>query len=262
MPVNPAMSGKTPMSGHSHWARIKRKKATVDQRRGATWSKLAKNITVAARIGGGNPDLNPRLRLAIDKGRAANMTRDTIDKAIKKGTGELAGEALEELIYEGYGPGGVAIFCQATTDNRNRTAPEIKKIFERHGGNLGATNCVAWMFTQKGVVNVPTGAVDEETLMEIVLEAGAEDVQTQGDVYEVTCEVGALSSVQNAIGARDIPVESADISMIPSSTIKVDAGTARKLVALLEELDEHDDVQSVSDNSDISEEIMAQLERN
>ena len=249
------------MSGHSHWARIKRKKAVTDQRRGTAWSKLATDITVAARIGGGNPEMNPRLRLAIDKGRGANMTRDTIDKAIKKGTGELEGEAIEELVYEGYGPGGVAIFCQAATDNRNRTAPEIKKIFERHGGNLGANNCVAWMFSQKGVINVPVSATDEDALMEVVLEAGAEDVEVQGDMYEVTCEVAALTEVQKAIAAREIPVESVDISMVPANTIPVDASTARKLMALLEELDEHDDVQSASDNSDIPEEIMAQLEK-
>jgi YebC/PmpR family DNA-binding regulatory protein len=247
------------MSGHSHWARIKRKKAVTDARRGTAWSKLARNVTVAARIGGGDPDMNPRLRLAIDKARAANMTRDTIDKAIKKGTGELEGEAFEELVYEGYGPAGVAILCQAATDNRNRTAPEIRKIFERHGGKLGATNCVAWMFSQKGIVNVPIGAADEDTVLEVALEAGADDVKTQGDMFEVTCEVGALSDVQNALKAREIPVDSADISMVPSSTTPVAAGDARKIIALLEELDEHDDVVSVSDNSDIPEEIMAQL---
>ncbi|UCG34312.1 MAG: YebC/PmpR family DNA-binding transcriptional regulator [Phycisphaerales bacterium] len=247
------------MSGHSHWARIKRKKAVTDARRGTAWSKLARNVTVAARIGGGDPDMNPRLRLAIDKARAANMTRDTIEKAIKKGSGELEGETFEELVYEGYGPAGVAILCQAATDNRNRTAPEIKKIFERHGGKLGATNCVAWMFSQKGIVNVPVSVTDEDTLLEVVLEAGAEDVKTQGDVFEVTCEVGALSDVQNALKGREIPIDSTDISMVPASTIPVAAGEAKKLIALLEELDEHDDVESVSDNSDIPEEIMAQL---
>ena len=247
------------MSGHSHWARIKRKKAVTDARRGTAWSKLARNVTVAARMGGGDPDMNPRLRLAIDKARAANMTRDTIDKAIKKGTGELEGESFEELVYEGYGPAGVAILCQAATDNRNRTAPEIRKIFERHGGKLGATNCVAWMFSQKGIVNVPIGATDEDTVLEVALEAGADDVKTQGDMFEVTCEVGALSDVQNALKAREIPVDSADISMVPSSTTPVAASDAKKIIALLEELDEHDDVVSVSDNSDIPEEIMAQL---
>jgi YebC/PmpR family DNA-binding regulatory protein len=247
------------MAGHSHWARIKRKKAVTDARRGTAWSKLARNVTVAARMGGGDPDMNPRLRLAIDKARAANMTRDTIEKAIKKGTGELEGESIEELVYEGYGPGGVAILCQAATDNRNRTAPEVKKIFERHGGKLGATNCVAWMFSQKGIINVPVGATDEDTLLEVALEGGAEDVKTQGDMFEVTCEVGALSDVQNALKAREIPVDSADISMVPASTIPVAAGEAKKIIALLEELDEHDDVESVSDNSDIPEAIMAQL---
>lgn len=247
------------MSGHSHWARIKRKKAVTDARRGTAWSKLARNVTVAARMGGGDPDMNPRLRLAVDKARAANMTRDTIEKAIKKGTGELEGESIEELVYEGYGPGGVAILCQAATDNRNRTAPEIKKIFERHGGKLGATNCVAWMFSQKGIVNVPVGATDEDTVLEVALEAGAEDVKTQGDMFEVACEIGVLSDVQNALKTREIPVDSADITMVPSSTTPVAAGEARKIIALLEELDEHDDVVSVSDNSDIPEEIMALL---
>lgn len=249
------------MSGHSHWSRIKRKKAVVDARRGAAWSKLSKNITIACRFGGGNPDMNPRLRLAIEKGRAANMTRDSIEKAIKKGTGELGGDAIEELVYEGYGPGGVAILCQAATDNRNRTAPEIKKIFERHNGNLGASHCVAWMFSQKGVVNVETKAADEDTLMEIALEAGADDVRLEGDVFEITCDVSALDAVQEALKNREIAVESADICMIPSSSVIVDRDTAPKVIALLEELDEHDDVQSVSSNSEIPDEVIAEIEK-
>ncbi len=249
------------MSGHSHWSRIKRKKAVVDARRGAAWSKLSKNITIACRFGGGNADMNPRLRLAIEKGRAANMTRDAIEKAIKKGTGELGGNDLEELVYEGYGPGGVAILCQAATDNRNRTAPEIKKIFERHNGNMGASNCVAWMFSQKGVINVETKAADEDTLMEIALEAGADDVRLEGEVFEITCEVSALDAVQEALKKREIAVESADISMIPSSSVTVDRHTGPQVMALLEELDEHDDVQSVSSNSEIPDDVLAEMEK-
>lgn len=249
------------MAGHSHWSRIKRKKAVVDARRGAVWSKLSKNITVACRLGGGDADMNPRLRLAIEKARAANMTRDGIEKAIKKGAGELGGNAFEELVYEGYGPGGIAILCQAATDNRNRTAPEIKQIFERYNGNLGASNCVAWMFVQKGVVSVETKATDEDALMEIALEAGAEDVKADGDVFEITCEVSALHAVQEALKKHDVPTESADIAMIPSSLMKVDRAVASKLLGLIEKLEEHDDVQNVSTNLDISDEIMAEIEK-
>ncbi len=247
------------MAGHSHWSTIKRKKAVVDARRGKAWGKLSKNITVAARMGGGNPEMNPRLRLAIDKAKAANMTRDTIDKAIKKGTGELEGEDLVELVYEGYGPGGVAILCQATTDNRHRTAPEIKKIFERRGGNLGATNCVAWMFEQKGVIIVAASAADEDTLMELVLEAGGDDVRPDEDVYELRCEVSALTAVENALKARGVPTQSVDIAMLPLNTIEVDSENAAKVLALLEDLDNHDDVQNVYSNSDIPDEVIAEM---
>ena len=248
------------MSGHSHWSTIKRKKATVDAKRGKLWSKLSRNVTIAARLGGGDPEMNPRLRLAVDKARAANMTRDAIDKAIKKGTGELEGEAYEELLFEGYGPGGVAILCQGATDNRNRTTPEIKKIFERRNGNLGAANCVAWMFEQKGLIHIETGAVDEDTLLEVVLEAGGSDVQVDGKVYEVTSEIGALSAVQQALGGREIPVLDADISMVPANYVEVDEDNARKLFALLEELDDHDDMQNVYNNADIPDDVLARLE--
>jgi YebC/PmpR family DNA-binding regulatory protein len=248
------------MSGHSHWSTIKRKKAAVDAKRGKLWSKLSRNVMIAARLGGGDPEMNPRLRLATDKARAANMTRDAIDKAIKKGTGELEGETYEELLFEGYGPGGVAILCQGATDNRNRTAPEIKKIFERRGGNLGGANCVAWMFEQKGLIHIKTGAVDEDTLLEVVLEAGGDDVQVDGKVYEVTSDIGALSAVQQALGNREIPVLDADISMVPANYVVVDENSARKLFALLEELDDHDDVQNVYNNADIPDDVLARLE--
>jgi YebC/PmpR family DNA-binding regulatory protein len=248
------------MAGHSHWARIKRKKAVVDSRRGRLWSKLGKGITVAARLGGGELDANPRLRLAIDKARGANMPKDTIEKAIKKGTGELAGEALEEIIYEGYGPGGAAILCQVLTDNRNRTAPEIKKLLERAGGNLGSTNCVAWMFQQKGVVNVDAALTTEDALMEAVLDAGADDVKQVGGVFEVTCEASRFEAVVSALETAGIPTLSAELSMVPSATVTLDAQAGRRILRLMEELDDHEDVQNVYSNFDIPDAVMAELE--
>lgn len=248
------------MAGHSHWARIKRKKATVDSRRGRLWSKLGKTITVAARLGGADPDANPRLRLAMDKARNANMPKDTMEKAIKKGTGELAGESLEEIIYEGYGPGGAAILCQALTDNRNRTGPEIKKLLERCGGNLGSSNCVAWLFNQKGVFTVEAKDASEEALMEAVLDAGADDVRAVGNAFEITCEAADFERVRSALAANDIPTQSAEISMVPSATVTLDAGAGRRILRLLEELDDHDDVQNVYSNFDIPDAVMAELE--
>ncbi len=247
------------MAGHSHWAKIKRGKAVVDARRGRLWSKLARDIIMAARLGGGDPDMNARLRLAIDKGKAANMPKDTIDNAIKKGTGELGGEALEEVLYEGYGPGGVAIMCQAVTDNRTRTAPEIKKIFERHAGNFGSTNCVAWMFRQKGLLTVATDKIDEDRLIEVSLENGAEDVQRAGDVFEVTCAPDAFGTVKSGLEGAGIAIASADIQQIAASMVSLDAEKTRAAMKLLEALDDHDDVQNVSSNLDIPEELMAEL---
>lgn len=247
------------MAGHSHWARIKRKKGVTDARRGRLWSKLSRDIIMAARAGGGDAGMNPRLRLAIDKAKGANMPKDTIDNAIKKGSGELGGVAYEEVAYEGYGAGGVAVLCHAATDNRNRTSGELRKIFERAGGNLGATNCVAWMFAQRGVITVSGSAVDEDTLMEIVLEAGADDVKNDEGQWEITCEPDAFESVLEALKTRDLPVESKDLSMVPSTNITLDAETGRKVLRLIEALDEHEDVQNVYSNFEIPENVMAEM---
>lgn len=246
------------MSGHSKWSTIKHKKAKLDARRGKNWSKLARDITMAAKSGG-NPDDNPRLRLAVDKAKGDNMPKDTIEKAIKKGTGELAGESYEEVVYEGYGAGGVAIMARALTDNRNRTAGEIKKIFERGGGNLGASNCVAWMFSTKGVITVAVGGVSEDRLMELALEAGAEDVKSYDTEHEVTCTPDVFGSVRSAIEGAGIAVKSADITTLAGNYVSLDAENARKIIKLVESLEDQDDVESVSTNLDIPDEVMKQL---
>lgn len=246
------------MSGHSKWSTIKHKKAALDAKRGKAWSKLARNITVAARSGG-DPSASPRLRLAVDKARAANMPKDTIEKAIKKGTGELEGESYEEILYEGYGPAGVAVMCNVVTDNRNRTAPEVKKLFERSGGNLGAPNCVAWMFAQKGVFTIRADQADEERVMEIALENGAEDVTSSALIHEVTCAPEAFADLKAALDAAAIPVESADVTMFPTNQITLSLEEARKVLRLMDGLEDHDDVTSVSSNFDIPDDVMTQL---
>ncbi len=250
------------MSGHSKWSTIKHKKAATDKKRSKLWSKLARYITMAAKAGGGDPGANPRLRLAMDKARAANMPNETIDKAIRKGTGENDGVAYEEVLYEGYGPGGVAIMAQAVTDNRSRTSPEIKKLFERCGGNLGAHNSVAWMFHLKGVLAVPGGAVDEEKLMEIALDSGAEDVSASGTGFEVTCGPDEYVALKAALEAAAIPLESGDIAMIPENPVTPTVEDARKVVRLMDALDDHDDVTSISTNCDLPDELLAELSGN
>lgn len=244
------------MAGHSHWAGIKHKKALIDNKRGKLWSKLSKTIIVAAKMGGGDPDSNARLRLAINDAKAANMPNDTIDRAIKKGTGELESANLEQVLYEGYGPGGVAIMCDILTDNRNRTAPELRKLFEVNGGKLGATNCVAYMFARKGLFIFPVKGIDEDRLMEIALEAGADDVQREGDKYEVQCPVDSFSDVAEAFQAAGLEPESKQIAMIPDNYVDLDVETARKVLKLMEALDDHDDVQSVSSNFNIPDEAL------
>ncbi|MGM0485828.1 MAG: YebC/PmpR family DNA-binding transcriptional regulator [Planctomycetota bacterium] len=248
------------MAGHSHWAGIKHKKALVDNKRGKLWSKLSKDIIVAARIGGSDPDTNIRLRTAIADARAASMPKDNIERAIKKGTGELEGGNLEELLYEGYAPAGVAVMCDIMTDNRNRTAPEIRKIFEIHGGKLGSTNCVAWMFDRKGLFVIPAQDIEEEALMETALEAGADDVVLNGDNFEVTCAPPAYSDVSEALARANVPVTGKEITRIPQNTVALDANDGRKVLKLLETLDDHDDVQNVSANFDLSDEVLAEIE--
>ena len=247
------------MSGHSHWARIKRAKAVTDSRRGRSWSKLSRAVIVAARNGGGDPEMNLTLRYAIDAAKAENMPKDTIERAIKKGTGELEGAEYVEMVFEGYVPGGAAVLCAALTDNRNRTAPEIKKIFERHGANLGAANSVAWMFSKRGVFLVPASQADEDKLTEIGLEAGVDDITQVGDMFEMRCEPSVFNDVRQALTDAGITPESAEISMEASSTVKVEGDNADKLVKLLEELEEHDDVQNVYGNYEISEADMERL---
>lgn len=246
------------MSGHSHWARIKRAKSVTDARRGRAWSKLARGIIVAARSGGGDPDSNLSLRYAIDAAKAENMPKDTIERAIKRGTGELGGAQYAELVFEGYGPGGAAILCTVLTDNRNRSAPELKKIFERHGGSLGAANSVAWMFSKQGVFLIPASRIDEDRLTEVAIEAGADDVKLEREFFEVRCEPTAFNRVRQALVDGGITPENAEISMEASSSVKVEGDKAEKLMKLIEELEEHDDVQNVYGNYEIPE---AELER-
>ncbi len=248
------------MSGHSHWAGIRYKKAVIDAKRGKIWSKLARMIIVSAKTGGGDPAANLSLRYAIDKARAANMPKDTIEKAIKKGTGELEAANFEEVLYEGYGPGGVAIMVQALTDNRNRTTPEIKRLFERHGGSLGTSGCVNWMFSKKGLITVNTADANEDKLLEIALAAGADDMQTTGDVFEITCEPAAYEKLKETLKEKDIATEVAEISMVPQNTVPVnDAAGARKIISLMEAFEDHDDVQNVYANFDIPDEIVSRI---
>ncbi|MBN1795580.1 MAG: YebC/PmpR family DNA-binding transcriptional regulator [Sedimentisphaerales bacterium] len=249
------------MSGHSHWSGIKYKKAANDAKRGKVWSKVARLIIVAAKKGGGDPSANLSLRYAIDKAKAANMPKDTIEKAVKKGTGELEGQAFEENLYEGYGPGGVAIMIEALTDNRSRTAPEIKKIFERRGGSLGTSGCVNWMFKKKGLITVNRSDADEDELMEIALSAGAEDMTTDSDIFEITCDPSGYEGLKNALEEKEIIMQIAEISMIPENNVAVgDKDTARKILGLMEDFEDHEDVQNVYSNFDIPDEIIAEIQ--
>lgn len=247
------------MAGHSHWANIARKKSLIDNKRGKVWSKLSKAIIVAAKGGGGDPDSNLRLRYAIDAAKAISMPKDNIQRAIKRGTGEIEGGNLEEVLYEGYGPGGVAVLCEILTDNRNRTAGEIRKIFEMADGKLGATGCVAWMFERKGIFLVPSGAMDEDSLLEFALEHGADDVKRVEDKFDITCDPSKFGELSEALKAKGIQPEMAEINRIPTSTVDLDAETARKVLTLMERLDDHDDVQNVSANFNIPEAAMAEI---
>ncbi len=245
------------MSGHSHWAGIKHKKAALDAKRGKTWSKLARAIVVAAKAGGGDPSANLALRYAIDKAKASNMPKDTIEKAIKKGTGEIASASFEEVLYEGYGPGGIAIMVDVLTDNRNRTAPEINRIFERHGGSLGKSGCVNWMFGKKGLIIVSAEKIDEDSLMEIALSAGADDMTNTGEVYEITCEPAAYEALKQTLQEKEIPTEVAEISMVPQNTIEIkDKNLAGKIISIMDAFEDHDDVQNTYANFDIPDEMM------
>jgi YebC/PmpR family DNA-binding regulatory protein len=248
------------MAGHSHWAGIKHKKAANDAKRGKVWSKVARMIIVAARNGGGDPSANLALRYAIDKAKAANMPKDTIEKAVKKGTGGLEGANYEEVLYEGYGPNGVAVMVEALTDNRNRTGPEVKRIFEKHGGSLGTTGCVNWMFSKKGLITVGTANVDEDDLMELALGAGADDMENTGDVFEITCDPAAYDELKKALEGKEIPTEVAEISMMPQNMVEIgDEAVAKRIVSMMEAFDDHDDVQNAYANFDIPDEVMVKL---
>ena len=255
------------MAGHSHWAGIKHKKALVDAKRGKLWSKLAKAIIVAAKLGGPDPDSNIRLRAAIDEAKAVSLPKENIQRAIRRGCGEGENDQLEELVYEGYGPGGVAVLAEAVTDNRNRTAPEIKKIFEVCGGKLGTTGCVAWNFDKKGLFIIPKTVpkkpvLTEDAVMEIVLEADADEVTETEDGFEIICRPEVYEQVYRVLQTAGIELEDSQLSLMPKDkAIVQDAGTAAKIFKLLEMLDDHDDVQKVSSNFDIPEEVMRDLEK-
>ena len=244
------------MSGHSHWARIKHKKGATDAKRGKLWSKLARHIIIAAKNGGGKPEENLSLRYAIDKAKEANMPNDTIDRAIKKGTGELGGVNYEEINYEGYGPGGVAVLIATLTDNKNRTAPEIRKIFEQRGYALGGAGSVAWMFKKQGLIFVSTSSVTEEKLMDVVLSAGAEDISQVEDTFEIFCSPYAFEPVKKALKEANIESISSDLTMIPSSYVHLIGEDAKKMLSLMEALEDHDDVQNVYANFDIPDSLI------
>ena len=249
------------MSGHSHWSSIKHKKGAADAKRGKIFSKLAKAITSAARQGGGNLEMNIKLQYAVDKAKAENMPKDNIERAILKGTGELSGDTeLFECIYEGYGPGGVAIMIEILTDNKNRTAPEIRKMFEKSGGNLGEPGCVSWMFQKKGMITVNINDIEEDRLMTFVLDAGGEDLQVVGDEYQIICDTKDLNNIRNALQKEGINLVSAEISMIPTSFIELNETTGRKVISLAEALENHDDVQSVYANFELPKDLLEQLQ--
>ena len=248
------------MAGHSHWAGIKHKKALIDNKRGKVWSKLSKAIIIAAKMGGSDPDTNLRLRYAINDAKAVSMPKDNIERAIKKGAGELESESFDEVLYEGYGPGGIAVLCEILTDNRNRTAPEVRKIFEKAGGKLGATGCVAWMFERKGIVVIDADQIDEEALLELAMEAGAEDVKNEDGKHEVICDPDSFAGLQDALKEAEIEISMSTLSRVPNETIDLDVENARKVLNLMEALDDHDDVQNVAANFNLPESVMAEME--
>lgn len=254
------------MAGHSHWAGIKHKKALIDAKRGKLWSKLAKAIIIAAKLGGGDPDANIRLRAAIDEAKAVSLPKENIQRAIKRGCGDGDADELIEVVYEGYGAGGVAIIAEGVTDNRNRTAPEIRKIFEVGGGKFGTTGCVAWNFDRKGIFTIAQSGIaqsgiTEDALLEIVLEAGADDVVTLEDFFEITCGPEVYSQVANALEKASLVVESSQLTLVAKDLVMIDdVETAQRVMKLMEMLDDHDDIQAVSSNYVFSDAVSAELE--
>jgi YebC/PmpR family DNA-binding regulatory protein len=247
------------MSGHSHWATIKHKKGAIDAKRGKLFSKLSRAIIIAARHGGGDPEMNLKLRYAIDKARSVSMPRDNIERAVKRGTGDMDGLVYEELTYEGYGPGrdGVAILVEVLTDNRNRTVGEISKIFERGGGKMGTAGCAGYLFERKGLFIVDASTTDEDTLMSIALDAGADDLKRNGSVFEITCDPTRFNEVQESLKKANVNLGSADLSQVPKAPVEVDTETGKKIIKLMEALDDHDDVQYVYATANLTEEMAA-----
>lgn len=247
------------MSGHSKWSTIKRKKAVTDARRGKIFTQVIKEITVAAKMGGGNPESNARLRLAIDKAKSSNMPADNIKRAIQKGTGELPGVNYEDAVYEAYGPGGVAIIIETVTDNKNRTVSDIRHILERNNGKVASSGSVAFQFHKKGIIHIPKSIVPEDDLLSIILDAGAEDMKTDGDEYSIICTPESFESVKRTVEGKSITVESAEIHLVADNTVKIEGRDAENVLKLLEVLEEHDDVQKVHANFDIDDKELVRI---
>ncbi len=247
------------MAGHSKWHNIRIRKMRQDLVRGRLFAKLTREIVVAARTGGGDPDSNPRLRAAIDRAKEQGVPMDNIDRSIKKGTGELAGEHYEEVIYEGYGPGGVAILVEALTDNRNRTTSELRRLFQKHGGNLAEAGSVAWVFEKKALVLVDEKATDEDTLIACALDGGAEDVQRKDSTYEIVAEPKKLEAIKRTLEQNGIAYQMASVTNLPKTVVRVEGSEAKRLLALLRDLEDHDDVQSVSANFDVPDELLEEM---
>ena len=245
------------MSGHSKWATIKRKKAVADAKRGKIFTQIIKEITIAARMGGGEQAGNPRLRLAIEKAKANNMPADNIRRAIQKGTGELPGVAYEDMMYEGYGPGGAALLIESVTDNKNRMVSELRHALERYGGKLAAENSVAWMFHKKGIIHVLKANYNEDDVLAIILDAGAEDMKTEDELYIITTAQDAFENVKNALVGKGMKIESAELQMVPQNTVRVEGKEAEQLLRLMELLEDHDDIQHVYSNFDIDDKVLA-----
>ncbi|MGY8761737.1 MAG: YebC/PmpR family DNA-binding transcriptional regulator [Nitrospinaceae bacterium] len=250
------------MSGHSKWSTIKHKKGATDAKRGKIFTKVIKEITVAARIGGGDVDGNPRLRLAVQKAKEVNMPQENVTRAIKKGTGELEGVQYQEISYEGYGPGGVAIFMEVMTDNKNRTISELRAVLDKNGGNMGENGCVAWIFEKKGTITIMTPEKDEEELLELVMDAGGDDLQTVDDHYEITTSIETFESVRKAIENSGIKAQSAELTRIPQNMVNVEEKNCKSLLRLMDMLEDHDDIQKVYSNFDITDELIAIMEKN
>jgi len=244
------------MSGHSHWATIKHKKGAIDAKRGKLWSKLSRAIIIAAKHGGGDPTMNLKLRYAIDKAREVSMPKDNIERAIKRGTGDTEGAVFEELTYEGYGPGGAALLVDVLTDNRNRTNGEIRKIFERGGGKMGSAGNVAFLFERKGMILVDGQGMDEDALMGIVLDAGADDLKSSGNQFEITTDPTSFAAVRAALEKANVKIESAEVAQLPKAAVDVDEETGKKIAKLMEALDDHDDVQNVYSNANLTATMM------